>query len=154
LGAFVQFYGSKYLDASLLMMPLVGFLPASDPRVRGTIEAIERDLMRDGFVMRYQSSPEVDGLPPGEASFLLCTFWFADALALLGRYDDAVRVFERLLAVRNDVGLLAEGFDTGSGLLAGNFPQAFSHIGLVNTAMNLAHPRSPAAERAKTAAKA
>jgi GH15 family glucan-1,4-alpha-glucosidase len=151
LGAFVQFYGSKYLDASLLMMPLVGFLPASDPRVRGTIEAIEHDLMRDGFVMRYQSSPEVDGLPPGEASFLLCTFWFADALALLGRYDDAVRVFERLLAVRNDVGLLAEGFDTGSGLLAGNFPQAFSHIGLVNTAMNLAHPRSPAAERAKTA---
>jgi GH15 family glucan-1,4-alpha-glucosidase len=148
LGAFVQFYGSDLLDASLLMMPLVGFLPATDPRVRGTIEAIERDLTVDGFVARYKTVEEVDGLPPGESSFLLCSFWLVDNLELLGRHDDARRMFERLLSVRNDVGLLAEGYDAKARRLAGNFPQAFSHIGLVNTAMNLTRGReAPAAER-------
>jgi len=147
LGAFVQFYGSRLLDASLLMMPLVGFLPASDPRVRGTIEAIERHLAGDGFVSRYQTVPDVDGLPPGEASFLLCSFWLVDCLELIGRHDDATRLFERLLSVRNDVGLLAEGFDTGQQRLAGNFPQAFSHVGLINSALNLSRRRAPAVER-------
>jgi GH15 family glucan-1,4-alpha-glucosidase len=137
VGAFVQFYGSSLLDASLLMMPLVGFLPASDHRVRRTIEAIERSLTRDGFVSRYQTVPEVDGLPPGEASFLLCSFWLVDNLLLLGRRQDAHRLFERLLSIRNDVGLLAEGYDTRSRRQAGNFPQAFSHVGLINSALNL-----------------
>ena len=146
-GAFVQFYGSPLLDASLLMMPLVGFLPASDPRVRGTIEAIERQLTRDGFVSRYRTKPEVDGLPPGEASFLLCSFWLVDCLELIGRHDDATRLFERLLSVRNDVGLLAEGYDTERKRLAGNFPQAFSHVGLINSALNLSRRRAPAVER-------
>jgi GH15 family glucan-1,4-alpha-glucosidase len=144
---FVQFYGSRLLDASLLMMPLVGFLPASDSRVRGTIEAIERHLTRDGFVSRYQTTPDVDGLPPGEASFLLCSFWLVDCLELLGRHDDATRLFERLLAVRNDVGLLAEGYDTAHQRLAGNFPQAFSHVGLINSALNLSRRQAPAVER-------
>jgi GH15 family glucan-1,4-alpha-glucosidase len=149
VGAFVQFYGSDLLDASLLMMPLVGFLPATDPRVRGTIEAIERDLTVDGFVSRYKTVEDVDGLPPGESSFLLCSFWLVDNLELLGRHDDARRMFERLLSVRNDVGLLAEGYDAKARRLAGNFPQAFSHIGLVNTAMNLSRrPGAPATERA------
>jgi GH15 family glucan-1,4-alpha-glucosidase len=146
-GTFVQFYGSKLLDASLLMIPLVGFLPASDPRVRGTVAAIERDLAHDGFVSRYQTVPEIDGLPPGEASFLLCSFWLVDNLVLLGRHDDAHRLFERLLAVRNDVGLLAEGYDTARGGQAGNFPQAFSHVGLINSALNLSRLRAPASKR-------
>jgi len=133
-GAFVQYYGSEHLDASLLTMPLVGFLPATDPRVRGTIEAIERELTTDAFVARYRSDPEVDGLPEGEGTFLLCSFWMVDCLALLGRTDDARRMFERLLTVRNDVGLLSESYDPRAGRLAGNFPQAFSHIGLLNTA--------------------
>src|SRR5262249_33814490 len=111
LNAFVQFYGAKLLDASLLMMPLVGFLPASDPRVRGTIAAIERDLVRDGFVQRYTATAAVDGLPPGEGAFLACTFWLADNLMLIGRRADAVAIFERLLAIRNDVGLLSEEYD-------------------------------------------
>lgn len=147
IGAFVQYYGTTLLDASLLMMPLVGFLPATDPRVRGTIEAIERDLTRDGFVQRYRTVEEVDGLPPGEATFLLCSFWLADNLELLGRHEDACRLFDRLLAVRNDVGLLAEGYDTTRRRLAGNFPQAFSHIGLVNTALNLSRHRASVLER-------
>ena len=148
VGAFVQSYGSRHLDASLLMMPLVGFLPASDPRIRTTVEAIERHLTHDGFVARYETDPAVDGLPPGEATFLLCSFWLVDTLALLGRMDDARRNFERLLSIRNDVGLLAEGFDVGRRQLAGNFPQAFSHIGLVNSAMNLSRGHTPAVERA------
>jgi GH15 family glucan-1,4-alpha-glucosidase len=135
--AFVQFYGSDLLDASLLMMPLVGFLPAGDGRVRSTVEAIERELVHDGFVARYQNTPEVDGLPPGEGAFLLCTFWLADNLELLGRHADAERVFERAIAVCNDVGLLSEGYDAGRRRLVGNFPQAFSHVGLINTATNL-----------------
>ena len=138
VGAFVQFYGSKRLDASLLLMPLVGFLPPSDARVRSTIEAIERDLVTDGFVRRYLPDPEVDGLPGGEGVFLLCTFWLADCLALIGRQADARRTFERLLAVQNDVGLLSEMYDPERRRLLGNFPQAFSHVGLVTTALSLA----------------
>jgi GH15 family glucan-1,4-alpha-glucosidase len=143
----VQVYGSTLLDGSLLVIPLVGFLPASDPRVGGTVEAIQRELTHDGFVSRYQTVPEVDGLPPGEASFLLCSFWLVDNLVLLGRHEEAHRLFERLLAVRNDVGLLAEGYDTARGCQAGNFPQAFSHVGLVNSAFNLSRIRARAAER-------
>lgn len=150
VGAFTQFYGSDRLDASLLMMPLVGFLPPSDPRVRGTVQAIERELVRDGFVARYQTDPNVDGLPPGEGRFLLCTFWLADCLELMGRHEDACRVFEQLLEVRNDVGLLSEGYDADNRRLTGNFPQAFSHIGLINTATTLSRRErhSPAHERA------
>ena len=147
LGAFVQSYDSKLLDASLLMMPLVGFLPISDSRVRGTIEAIERNLSRAGFVSRYQTTPEVDGLPPGEAAFLLCSFWLVDCLELMGRHDDATHLFERLLEIRNDVGLLAEGYDVDGSRMAGNFPQAFSHIGLINSALNLMRRTDAALER-------
>lgn len=148
VGAFVQFYGSRLLDASLLMMPLVGFLPATDARVRGTIEAVERTLAHDGFVSRYQTHSDIDGLPPGEASFLLCSFWLVDNLILLGRQRDAQVLFERLLSVRNDVGLLAEGYDTRGRRQAGNFPQAFSHVGLINSALNLARADA-AAERGR-----
>ncbi len=147
LGAFVQYYGSKTLDASLLMMPLVGFLPASDPRVRSTVAAIERRLLRDGFVQRYENDPGVDGLPPGEGAFLPCTFWLADNYALLGRAAEAERIFERLLGLCNDVGLLSEEYDPQAKRLVGNFPQAFSHVGLINTAMNLAHGKGPAQKR-------
>ena len=149
VGAFVQSYGSQLLDASLLMMPLVGFLPITDERVRGTVAAIERDLTDDGLVLRYRNLTDVDGLPPGEATFLLCSFWLADNLQLLGRHDDARRLFERLLSIRNDVGLLAEGYDVTRQRLAGNFPQAFSHVGLINTAMNLSSWRAPAIARAE-----
>jgi GH15 family glucan-1,4-alpha-glucosidase len=137
---FTQYYGSRQLDAATLMIPLVGFLPATDPRMVGTVAAIERELLVDGFVMRYSHTPEtqdVDGLPPGEGAFLACTFWLADNLALQGRRDEAVEVFERLLALRNDVGLLSEEYDTETRRLVGNFPQAFSHVSLVNSARNL-----------------
>ena len=137
LNSFVQYYGSKHLDASLLMMPLVGFLPAEDPRVIGTVKAIETHLMEDGFVGRYTQDPAVDGMPHGEGKFLACTFWLADNYVLQGRRDDAVRIFERLLEIRNDVGLLSEEYDPAAKRLLGNFPQAFSHVGLVNTAFNL-----------------
>jgi GH15 family glucan-1,4-alpha-glucosidase len=122
LGSFVRFYGAKQLDASLLMIPLVGFLPPSDPRVRGTVEAIERQLLHDGFVQRYPTESNVDGLPAGEGAFLACTLWLADNLYLLGRHDDAREVFERLLALRNDVGLLSEEYDPQARRLIGNFP--------------------------------
>jgi GH15 family glucan-1,4-alpha-glucosidase len=148
--AFVQYYGAKDLDASLLMIPLVGFLPASDPRVQGTVEAIERELVIDGFVLRYPTKRDVDGLPPGEAAFLACTFWLADNFAMLGRHRDAVKLFQRLLELRNDVGLLAEEYDPGKGRLLGNFPQAFSHISLVNTAYNLSTEVGPAKDRQQT----
>jgi GH15 family glucan-1,4-alpha-glucosidase len=144
---FVQSYGSTEVDAALLMMAEVGFLPASDPRIVGTVAAIERDLVRDGFVDRYRTSSGVDGLPAGEGAFLLCTCWLADNYALMGRHDDARRVFERLLSVRNDVGLLAEEYHPASGRQLGNFPQAFSHLGLINTARNLGLRDSPAALR-------
>jgi GH15 family glucan-1,4-alpha-glucosidase len=134
--AFTQAYGSERLDASLLLMPQVGFLPATDDRVAGTVRAIERELVRDGFVLRYPTKGQ-DGLPPGEGAFLACSFWLADAYALMQRTDDAKRLFERLLAVRNDLGFLAEEYDPVSGRQLGNFPQAFSHVGLVNTAYNL-----------------
>ncbi len=150
LGSFVQSYGSKHLDASLLTIPLVGFLPATDPRVKGTVEAIERVLVTDGFVNRYTFDPEVDGLPPGEGAFLLCTFWLADALALMGRREDAERSFGRLLEIRNDVGLLAEAYDPVAKRQLGNFPQAFSHVGLINTAYNLGKGMTgPAEDRPK-----
>lgn len=146
LNAFVQSYGSKELDASLLMLPLVGFLPATDPRIRGTVEAIQQHLMNDGFVNRYATVAEVDGLPPGEGAFLLCTFWLADNLALQGRYAEAREIFEHLLALRNDVGLLSEEYDPDTQRLLGNFPQAFSHVGLINTARNLARAEEGPAE--------
>jgi GH15 family glucan-1,4-alpha-glucosidase len=145
--SFVQYYGGKDLDASLLMIPLVGFLPAADPRVRDTVEAIERDLMADGFVLRYRTKTDIDGLPPGEGAFVACTFWLADNFALLGRKEDARRLFERLLALRNDVGLLAEEYDPRTKRLLGNFPQAFSHVALINTAWNLSRDHGPAADR-------
>jgi GH15 family glucan-1,4-alpha-glucosidase len=147
LSAFVQFYGGKELDASLLMIPLVGFLPPDDPRVLGTIAAIQRDLVRDGFVARYNSKEEVDGLPPGEGVFLPCTFWLADNLALQGRFSEAQQLFERLLSLCNDVGLLSEEYDPAKRRLVGNFPQAFTHVSLINTACNLSRATGPAKDR-------
>jgi GH15 family glucan-1,4-alpha-glucosidase len=150
VGSFVQSYGSKELDASLLLMATTGFLPPSDPRIRGTVEAIERRLFVDGFLLRYDTHTSNDGLPGGEGAFLACTFWLADAYVLLGRSDDARRLFERLLTLRNDVGLLAEEYDTGAKRLAGNFPQAFSHVALVNTAHNLSRASKPAEQRSSS----
>jgi len=147
IGAFVQFYGGRLLDASLLMIPLVGFLSADDPRMRGTVKAIEERLTTDGFVARYATVPEVDGLPPGEGAFLPCSFWLADNLALQGRHDEARALFERLLAVRNDVGLLAEEYEPRTRRLLGNFPQAMSHMALINAAANLTKARGPAQDR-------
>ncbi len=144
---FIQSYEDRELDASLLMIPLVGFLPPEDPRVVGTIAAIERGLMVDGFVRRYVNKEELDGLPPGEGLFLACTFWLADTYAISGRRDDAEKLFERLLALRNDVGLLSEQYDPRARRLLGNFPQALSHLSLVNTAYNLGHRVAPAEHR-------
>jgi len=146
-GAFTQAYGLDRLDASVLMIPLVGFLPATDPRMVSTVACIQRELLRDGFVLRYSTDADVDGLPPGEGAFLACTFWLCDNLALMGRKDEARRLFERLLGLRNDLGLLSEEYDPASGRLVGNFPQAFSHVSLVNTAFNLSGPRGPAHRR-------
>jgi GH15 family glucan-1,4-alpha-glucosidase len=148
IGAFVQSYGSRQLDASLLLLSLVGFLPPSDARIRGTVEAIERHLMVDGFVLRYDPGATDDGLPEGEGAFLACSFWLVDNYVLLDRYDDAKRLFERLLTVANDVGLLAEEYDPRIGRQVGNFPQAFSHITLATSASNLAHAAKPAQQRA------
>jgi GH15 family glucan-1,4-alpha-glucosidase len=150
LGSFVQAYGSKALDASLLLLPLVGFLPPTDPRIIGTVAAIERRLVVDGFVMRYDTGEVLDGLPPGEGAFLACSFWLADNYILQGRIDEARALFERLLSLRNDVGLLAEEFDPSSSRQVGNFPQAFSHVALVNTAFNLTRAQGPAEQRAKS----
>ncbi len=138
LGSFVQSYGSAQLDASLLLMPFTGFLPADDPRVKGTLKAIEGSLMSGGLVARYNTAESPDGLPPGEGVFLACTFWMVGALHLQGRHDDAKKLFERTLALANDVGLLSEEYDTESRRLVGNFPQALSHISLVNAAYGLA----------------
>jgi len=146
--AFTQYYGSDQLDASILMMPLVGFLPAKDPRVVGTIEAIERELVDGGFVLRYRTAEDgaVDGLSGREGAFLACSFWLADCLHMIGREDDARAMFERLLSLRNDLGLLSEEYDPVAGRLVGNFPQAFSHVSLVNTACRLTgqEPLAPA----------
>jgi len=146
-GSFVQSYRSRELDASLLLIPTTGFLPCSDPRVKGTIEAIQRDLTQDGFVMRYRTRKSLDGLPPGEGVFLACSFWLADCLIMLGRRDEARELFERLCRLTNDVGLLSEEYDPRSGRHLGNFPQAFSHVALVNTAMNLSAEAKPIEQR-------
>jgi GH15 family glucan-1,4-alpha-glucosidase len=151
LGSFVQSYGSKQLDASLLLLPLVGFLPPEDPRVRGTVQAIEQRLMVDGFVKRYDSAATDDGLPPGEGVFLACSFWLVDAYILQRRWQDARRLFDRLLELRNDVGLLSEEFDPRAGRLVGNFPQAFTHVALINSAFNLTRFEKPADQRARPA---
>jgi GH15 family glucan-1,4-alpha-glucosidase len=148
-GCFVQSYGSEALDASLLLIPLTGFLPVHDPRVVATIEAVQRELTVDGFVLRYLTHQSVDGLPPGEGAFLACSFWLADALCMLGRRDEAHAMFERLSGLVNDVGLLAEQYDPAARRFLGNFPQAFSHVGLVNTAMNLYQAAKPAEQRAE-----
>jgi GH15 family glucan-1,4-alpha-glucosidase len=149
VGSFTQSFGSDALDASLLLIPWVGFLPATDPRVVGTVEAIQRELVRDGFVLRYRTEETgVDGLPPGEGAFLPCSFWLVNALARLERRDEAHALFEKLLALRNDVGLLSEEYDPHARRLLGNFPQAFSHIALVDTASSLARlPSSPVEQR-------
>lgn len=136
---FVQAFGSKHLDAGTLMIPIVGFLPADDPRMIGTVAAIERELMQDGFVLRYDSTKTRDGLPPGEGAFLVCSFWLAENYSLQGRKEEADRLFERLLSLRNDVGLLSEEYDPKAKTFLGNFPQALSHLALVNTAHRLAY---------------
>ena len=149
LNAFTQSYGSDELDASTLLIPLLGFLPAHDRRVIGTVEAIQRDLTRDGFVERYRSRDQndVDGLSGGEGTFLPCSFWLVDALVLMGRRDQAVELFEKLLGVQSDLGLLSEEYDPREQRLLGNFPQAFTHVGLVNSAFNISNHRGPVAQR-------
>jgi len=149
---FTQYYGSKELDAALLMVPLVGFLPADDERVQGTVAAIEKELLVDGFVQRYTQDPQTntDGLPAGEGAFLACTFWLADSYSLMGRTEEAAALFERLLALRNDLGLLSEEYDPREGRLVGNFPQAFSHVPLINTARNLSAKGGPSHRREQT----
>lgn len=147
--SFVQDYGSSHVDASLLIIPLIGFLPPEDARVQGTLRAVEQDLLVDGFLLRYREdrAPDLDGLPPGEGCFLLCSFWLADNYAITGQPEKARAMFERLLSIRNDLGLLAEQYDPRTRRQAGNFPQAFSHVGLVNTARNLSRRGGPAQER-------
>lgn len=148
LGSFVRSYGSQEVDASLLLLPAVGFLSAGDSRIRATVELIERTLVHGGLVRRYDTSRNDDGLPPGEGMFLACSFWLVDAFTMLGRRDDAERLFERLLDLRNDVGLLSEEYDLDAGRLVGNFPQAFSHLAMVNSACNLDKDTKPAEQRA------
>jgi GH15 family glucan-1,4-alpha-glucosidase len=142
LNTFVQSYDSTELDASLLLIPRVGFLPPDDGRVIGTIEAIQRDLTQDGFVLRYRSEGSEDGLPGGEGVFLACSFWLVDALDGAGRHDEAVTLFERLLSLRNDVGLLSEEWDPRTNRQLGNTPQAFSHFALITSALQLHHGRA------------
>ena len=156
-GTFTQYYGSNGLDAALLLIPRVGFLPPDDPRVRGTVDAVQRELCEDGFVLRYRTDADptsdhgtVDGLPGSEGAFLACSFWLADALALTGREDEARDLFERLLELRNDVGLLSEEWDPHAGRQLGNTPQAFSHVGLVNTALTLERDADHAMTRTPT----
>jgi GH15 family glucan-1,4-alpha-glucosidase len=137
LGCFVQAYGSRHMDASLLLLPLVGFLPPSDPRIKATVKQIEKRLMHKGLVQRYETETGVDGLPPGEGAFLACSFWLADNYALMGRRKEALRLFNRLARLANDVGLYAEEYDPDDKRMLGNFPQAFSHVALINSAVNL-----------------
>ena len=151
LNSFVQSFRSKLLDASLLMIPLVGFLPPDDPRVRGTVAAVEQNLMRDGFVYRYDSGKVNDGLPAGEAAFLPCSFWLADNYVQLGEREKAEELFDRLAGLCNDVGLLSEEYDPTRRRMAGNFPQAFSHLALIGTALNLARPAQGPAHQRKNA---
>jgi GH15 family glucan-1,4-alpha-glucosidase len=153
LDSFVHAYGSKRLDASLLLIPIVGFLPATDPRMRGTLRAIEDKLLIDGeFVLRYETGDVEDGLPAGEGAFLACSFWLVDNYVLQGRYAEARRLFDSLLSCCNDVGLLAEEFDPLTGRMLGNFPQAYSHVGLINCALNLSRQTGPGEERAESEA--
>ncbi|XRQ04539.1 glycoside hydrolase family 15 protein [Actinomadura welshii] len=151
-GTFTQFYGSRGLDAALLLIPQVGFLPWDDPRVAGTVDAVQRELYRDGYVLRYDTDADgrVDGLPGDEGAFLACTFWFASALHGIGRTGHATELFERLLGLRNDVGLLSEEYDTAAGRQVGNTPQAYSHVGLVNTARQLSGARPAWMRRPRT----
>jgi GH15 family glucan-1,4-alpha-glucosidase len=151
LNSFVQAYGSKRLDASLLLIPLVGFLPASDPRIQGTLRAVEDKLLINGeFVLRYETENPGDGLPEGEGAFLACSFWLVDNYILQGRHAEARKLFDRLLSRCNDVGLFAEEFDPVAGRMLGNFPQAYSHVGLINCALNLSRQTGPAAGRAES----
>jgi GH15 family glucan-1,4-alpha-glucosidase len=150
LNSFTQTYGSKRLDASLLLMPLVGFLPVEDPRVRGTIAAIEKNLIRDGLVQRYDTHELDDGVRGHEGSFLACSFWLVSAWNLCGRREEARELFERLLSLRNDVGLLSEEYDTVAQRQVGNFPQALSHIALVNSALEFSRGTSPGERRAQS----
>jgi GH15 family glucan-1,4-alpha-glucosidase len=147
--SFVQHYGGDELDAALLLMPQVGFLPASDPRVIGTVKAIEAELVVDGFVRRYSTGKVDDGVGGREGAFLACSFWLADAYCMLERYDEATALFERLLAIRNDLGLIAEEYDPRAKRLLGNFPQGFSHVGLINTAYNLIKAHGPARQHSE-----
>ena len=149
LGSFTRSYGSRELDASLLLLPAIGFLPPEDERIRSTVAAIERELITEGLVLRYNSATARDGLPAGEGVFLACSFWLVDAYVMLGRHEEALKLFERLLALRNDVGLLSEQYEPRTRRLVGNFPQAFSHLALVNSASNLAHHRKPAEQRSE-----
>jgi GH15 family glucan-1,4-alpha-glucosidase len=148
-GCFVQSYGSEELDAALLLIPLTGFLPATEPRVVATVEAIQRELTVDGLVQRYLTHQSVDGLPPGEGVFLACSFWLADNLCMQGRWKEARALFDRLVGLANDVGLLSEEYDPVARRFLGNFPQAFSHVALVNTAMNLTQHEKPAEQRSE-----
>jgi GH15 family glucan-1,4-alpha-glucosidase len=150
LNTFTQSFGSSDLDASLLRLPIVGFLPADDPRMRATVAAIERELVADGFVLRYRTKTDIDGLPPGEGAFLPCSFWLADAYILQGRNAEAHALFERLISLCNDVGLLAEEYDLHGRRQVGNFPQAFSHLALIGTALSL-HKAGPVQRRARGA---
>ena len=147
LGAFAQSYDSDLLDASALLIPQVGFLPPDDARIHGTVAAIERRLLRGGLVLRYDTAASEDGLPPGEGAFLPSSFWLADAYVMIGRTADAQHLFERLVTLCNDVGLLAEEYDVSAQRQLGNFPQAFSHIALVNTAYNVGHAAKPCEQR-------
>jgi GH15 family glucan-1,4-alpha-glucosidase len=147
----VQAYGSKWLDASLLLIPIVGFLPASDLRIKGTVRAIEQRLfVKEEFVLRYEIENGGDGLPPDEGAFLACSFWLVDNYILQGRYAKARKLFNRLLARCNDVGLLSEGIDPVTGRMLGNFPQAYSHVGIINCALNLSQRACPADDRAES----
>jgi GH15 family glucan-1,4-alpha-glucosidase len=150
LNSFVQAYGSKRLDASLLLLPLVGFLPPDEPRMRGTLRAIEEKLLTlEEFVLRYESEYGIDGLPAGEGAFFASGFWLVDNYVLHGRYEEARRLFERLLSRCNDVGLLAEEFDPLTGRMLGNFPQAYCHVGIINCALNLSRQKGPAEGRSE-----
>jgi GH15 family glucan-1,4-alpha-glucosidase len=148
LGTFVQAYDSDQLDANLLLLPCVGFLPVTDPRIERTIAAIERRLLRNGFVLRYSTDEVEDALPPGEGAFLACSFWLVDVYVLQERFDEADALFSRLVALRNDLGLLSEEYDPVNKRLVGNFPQAFSHLALINSAYNLTRERKPLHQRA------